>query len=642
MFGLSTTYVVAFDVAAIILNSMLLYTIFMRRSYPTVAIKQYKLLLFINLISACSDLVSAYTICNADLVPRTVNYAVNMVYLLSHNITGVVFMLYVIAAIRGNLGTKTERAVWITNVSVISLLTLTTPFTHLLFYHDYNNVYCHGPLFPLLYITTAISLFYSAVLILRHSSIMSSFQIGTDLGFILLILGSVIFQAFFPNCLIENFIIATACIMMNVALDNPAAYFYQSTSCYNQSAFDITIEKKLAGNAEFTLVAFTFDDLSVFRKQHTEKDYEMLIFKSIRRCQKIGGSRRTFILQDNTLVIMQEKGDPEKLINTVEASLSRPFPLSDGGEATVVPHFCLLQFPGEAKTVNDVNLVIQDMLTHIYRQTGRHVIWDSTTLLGDLRREDDVVHAIRKAIRNDGIHVLYQPIFNRKTGTFCCAEALVRLRDEELKSFPDEFIPIAERNGLILDIGEIVLDRVCRFLHESRCEEFGIDHISVNLSMLQLLRRSAVERLVEICRKHEVSPSRIFFEITETAADQSYAENVLENILFLKETGFSLSLDDYGSGYSNMTNIVKFPFDQIKVDKSLLWSAFQNNPSMTVLQSTVKLVHYFGKSCVVEGVEDDEMEALLESLEVDLLQGYKYSKPISAISLLAFVKEKNA
>jgi len=641
MFNLSTGYVVDFDIASIILTVMLLFTLFMRRTFPTVAIKQYRRLLFCNIISSVADLISAYTICNPEIVSRPLNYAISIAFLLSHNITGVLFMMYIISAIRKNLGTKPERIMWMSFISIITVLTLTTPFTKAIFYFDSDNIYTHGPLLSVFYIITAISIIYSVFMIVKYRATMSSFQIGTNIAFILLIALSVIFQRMFPNYLIENFIIATACIMMNVALDNPATYFYKSASCYNQSAFNALIGSRLKGKSEFVLVGFEFDDISVIKNRLSEEEYGEMVFEAIRRGQKVAGRRNMFILKDETFVIFHEKESSEKLIDAIEASLKIPFKFTTGNELSAVPHFVLLRFPGEAKTVNDVNIVIQNTLTHIYRKTGEHIIGDSTKLLDDIRREEKVVYVLREAIRNNGMTVLFQPIYNQKEKRFSCAEALVRLRDNPENIYPDEFIPIAEKNGLILDIGEAVLEHVCRFISESDCRDYGIEKINVNLSMLQLVNKTEVERLVEICRRYEISPNSIVFEMTETATEGDGAEAVLQNINMLKKEGFSLSLDDYGTGYSNINNLIKFPIDQVKVDKDLLWSAVKSREYMSVLENVILIIRNFGCNCVVEGVEDDSMEDILTKLKVEYFQGYKYSKPISAISLIKFLKDNN-
>jgi len=639
--GLTTSYTVEFDIAAILLTIMLLFMLMIRRTYPTTAIRQYMHILICNLISSVADLISAYTIYNPQLVPISVNYGISITFLLFHNVTSVFFMMYVISSIRKNLGTKGERILWITLISFLFLIFTTTPFTKAIFFFDATSTYTHGNFIFLLYIAPVISILYSVFLLIRYRKSMSFFQMVTNFAFILFVIGSIAFQTVFPNCLIENFTIAIACLMMNIALDNPAIYFYKNSTCYNQSAFNATIEKRIRNQAEFALIAFTFDDLSIIKKQASESEYEEVILKTITRSQKVAGRKNVYLLQDETFTVLTEKSIVEKIIEELKDSLTCSCKLTNGKEISVNPHFCVLQFPGAANTVNDVNLVIQDTLNRIYRKTGERVIWDSTKLLNDLRQENEVVHCLRKVIRYDGIMILFQPMLNVKTGKFNRAEVLVRLRDNPLNVFPDQFIPIAESNGLITDIGAAVLEQLCRFMKESGSEEFGIDRLNINLSMLQLLRKSEVERLVDICKRYDVSPKQIVLEVTETATEGEGADMVYENIQYLKQLGFALSLDDYGSGYSNMDNLVRFAFDQIKVDKTLLWSAMKDEKSMAVLENVIKLVQNLGKECVVEGVEDEFMEKILVDLGVDYLQGYKYSKPITDLAFIKYLKDNN-
>ena len=155
-------------------------------------------------------------------------------------------------------------------------------------------------------------------------------------------------------------------------------------------------------------------------------------------------------------------------------------------------------------------------------------------------------------------------------------EALVRLFDDNLGFVPpDEFIPIAEKNGDILVIGEIVLEKVCAFIEEYHPEDYGIKSIHVNLSVVQCMQENIGIRLLNIIDKYKIPHGLIDFEITESTADNS-SENLDKIMDDFNKKGIDFSLDDYGTGYSNQSNLMRYPYSIVKIDKSLVWACDSN------------------------------------------------------------------
>ena len=222
--------------------------------------------------------------------------------------------------------------------------------------------------------------------------------------------------------------------------------------------------------------------------------------------------------------------------------------------------------------------------------------------------------------------VYYQPTYNLD-GSLHGAEALIRMHDKELgKLYPDEFIPVAERSGLIDDIDDFVLEEVCKFIKSGVLARYGINSINVNLSVQQCMRPGFVEEVTEIVERYGVKKRCINFEITESIAADDY--DIFSNIITrLKKAGFMFSMDDYGTGYSNVSSVFSLDFDVIKIDKSILWGA-ENKLGMTILENTIRMIQQMEKKILVEGVETIDQVRLLEKLKVDYLQGYYFSRPI--------------
>lgn len=634
-------YNVFFDVAAVLLDSMLILIIYLRRTYPTKTCAFYKGLLWLNLISSMADIVSAHSISYPEAYSLSLTYTFNVIYLLAHNLTAVVFLLYVIMLIRGNIGLKWERICWITAAVSEQLLILTTPMTEFVIYFDEEMGYHHGIMMPFIYGCTFAILIYAMILFIRHRGVMNSYQRITNISFLILIMASVILQYFYPEYLIESYCTTISLLMMNVALDNPAVFFYKDTDVFNQNAFDTTLETKLKNEPNFTVVAFDFDDLPIFRKKYGDAAHESVTRETLRACHKFFGRERVYLLSSGAVALYIGRDDVQDTVDALSEFVGKDLRV---GEETMelTPHFCVFRHMGVPETVSDVNDSIENMLYDIYRQTGERIIFNDTQLLESKHREATIIHRLRNAIRDDGFDVFYQPILDVASGRFYSAEALVRLSQRDGGGFvgPDEFIPIAEKNGMILEIGEIVLEKACRFWKEENLGDYGIEYIEVNLSMVQLLKRSAVERLEAIVDRYGIEPRHINFEITETAsASEGARASINDCINYLCSKGFSFSLDDYGSGYSTVTYLADMPFHIIKIDKGILWSAMRQSSFRVVLTNTVKMVHDLGKVCLAEGVENEEMATVLGRLGCDASQGYLYSKPIAAPAFLEFLKK---
>lgn len=193
---------------------------------------------------------------------------------------------------------------------------------------------------------------------------------------------------------------------------------------------------------------------------------------------------------------------------------------------------------------------------------------------------------ILDALKKDQFEVFYQPIYNVKTESFETAEALIRLKESDKYISPDIFIPIAEEVGSIDQIGEFVYKSVCLFTKSKIFDELGLKYIEVNVSPKQIINKNFASNFINIARGLDIDPKKINFEITESAAFIDY-EVVNANIEELKDFGFTFSLDDYGTGYSNMKRILEMPIQIIKIDKVIV-DEIKKSDDMRRLISKIK------------------------------------------------------
>ena len=244
----------------------------------------------------------------------------------------------------------------------------------------------------------------------------------------------------------------------------------------------------------------------------------------------------------------------------------------------------------------------------------------------------ELEQALREALDGEEFVLFFQPIYNALDGTLRGFEALVRWNRPGFGMVPpDEFIPAAERTGLMLQIGDWVMDEALRQLsvwRRSKRFPAGIT-VSVNVSPFQLADRNLVSLVQQLLVKHQLAPSDLLLEMTETAfvADES---RVQVTVTELAAAGIRLSLDDFGTGYSSLSYLRYIPAKEVKIDRSFVAGLTTNARDEILVSAIIALAHALGMTCVAEGVETAEQLEHLQRLGCDQVQGYFLGRPAPA------------
>ncbi len=236
---------------------------------------------------------------------------------------------------------------------------------------------------------------------------------------------------------------------------------------------------------------------------------------------------------------------------------------------------------------------------------------------------------LRQALARNEISLAYQPIVDAKTGVIVGAEALVRWFNSELGQVsPLDFIPLAEELGLIVELGEFIVERAvaqCACWQNSIADFF----MAINISPKQLnndVLKSSLNRALAVNR---LSSKSLVLEVTEGVLVDN-VEAALEYLNHLSSTGMQLAIDDFGTGYCSLSYLKTFPFDRLKIDRSFVSSALSSQEEKVLVRVMVDLAHQFGMSVVAEGVETAEQLTLLQEFGADHYQGYLFSRPLTA------------
>lgn len=236
---------------------------------------------------------------------------------------------------------------------------------------------------------------------------------------------------------------------------------------------------------------------------------------------------------------------------------------------------------------------------------------------------------LRRALERHELSLYYQPVVDL-TGRLDKVEALVRWeRPSGRVALPGEFVPLAEETGLIVPLGEAVLEMACAQLVQWRREhpELADLGVSVNVSSVQLRSRDAVERMAAIIKSADLPPGALILEITETVLmdERTGADSKLAD---LRSLGVRLAVDDFGTGYSSLLYLRRYPLDMLKIDRSFVAGLVDNPEDATIVDAVVRLGHSFGLQTIAEGVETADQLRLLRSLGCDMGQGHFWGRPL--------------
>ena len=238
-----------------------------------------------------------------------------------------------------------------------------------------------------------------------------------------------------------------------------------------------------------------------------------------------------------------------------------------------------------------------------------------------------MIQALRRAIDNDELKLVYQPVVDLESYETVYLEALLRWKDPDKHDVSiDQTIRLAEQNQLIKPLTNWIIDSACRFISESGTSDMVV---GINLSMIDLHDRRLPERIESYLQQYQVRPAQIVVEITEGQIMQD-PEEVVQVLAHLGVMGLSLSIDDFGTGQASLTYLKELPVEKLKIDQSFVRDIASNPDDQLIVKATIELAHTLDLKVVAEGVETLAVCELLTEMNCDHVQGYYISRPLEA------------
>lgn len=493
------------------------------------------------------------------------------------------------------------------------------------------DTYTYGPATIFTYLIAALSLMLLGYLNIYHSNVINPNRRRAVWLWILVWVFAAAVQFINHSLLLVGFASAVGVMIIYLKLENPEANLDRETGLFNESAFLLYMKQLINQNKDYNMLVLSYQ---VGASENLVAEVESSIHMEIGQfLQRIPNTTAFRLSEGRMVLVFLERKAMEDAYHLLRVRFAHPW--GPNQVRLITPKWYYL---AEACLVGRAEDYL-DLFQYAAHIDQEFVAIDAV-MVEKLYGEQEVENMILRAMNEDRVEVFYQPIFSTQKNRFTSAEALVRIRDEEGNIVPpDMFIEVAERTGLIVRLGEIVFRQVCQFIKDYDIMRMGLEYIEVNLSIVQCGNEQMAGSFKEIMRDLEVPSSCINLEITETAS-LNEKRILLQNMQELREFGVTFSLDDFGTGQSNLNYIVDMPVDIVKFDRNMTQAYFDNRKAKYVMDATMSMIHGLKLHIVAEGVETEEQFNTLAGMGISYIQGYYFSKPLAKNDFVSFLAKK--
>lgn len=591
-----------------------------------------------------SNVLSTLLLANPDWAGSWLCWGVTEIYFLATPLMGLAYYCYTAATVfEEHAGGRRVCILGILPGILYAVLVLINPLTGVLFSIQ-AGVYLRGPLIITTYLIFYFYCLISVVLVRVYYRWLEP-QIYKILFVFPLIAASVIVvQQLFPAVILSGSAATTAILLIYLYLQNKQSLLDPLTGLDNRVEFQKMISLSIQrGQPLFLVMVISLRDFKQINDhfgQRTGDHFLKLIASTLKTLTapypvyRFSGDEFALLIRGRSPEQMEE------LQKNIHSRFNEPFEIDS---YSCRPHAVIgiAAYPHSAKSleglINGLEYAVNQAKLHHWKQC-----YCDQKMLEGMRRRNEIIEILKQKLQDQEFVMVYQPIYEVKTGRISAVESLMRIPESPLGPLsPAEFIPIAEETGLIVAMTWQILRQICAVM--VRLQENGVTlpAVHINFSAVQLVQPQLAEKVLQTLRECQIAPEQIIIEITETAL----AENPEETTRFARtmmEQGVRIEMDDFGTGYSNIDSVMHMLLSTVKLDRSLVVSAVENPRSATMIRYLIRVFHELGCEVLAEGVETENQDQFVRAEGVDLIQGFYYSKPLSESELIEFLADFHA
>ena len=634
-------YRLEYNVAAIIICMVILTTHILKRKTKENYNHAFTIFVSSTIIGSILDIASTIGNMNRGVVNDIWLDVLNYSFFLMLSVPTFFFLIYAVLLAKDNIRNVSsfERFLIFFPMVFATAVVISNPWTKSVFQYI-DGEYARGNYQAIIY---TVNFFYTAFaayyVVTAKDNIKKSNKV-----YVCMFLGFAIFaailQAMVPELLLQFFGMSFGELVILLNVQKTDDYINPDLDIFNKRIFIKIVKQDMRAGKKIHLLLlhleeleFIMDNFGTESRTHLLRHIAVFLNK-LTKCN-------AYYFGSGTFIILVEDDDKDK-IPVYEEAIKESFKGKwNAGDMELNVNYKMM-YCSMPENVGDVPA--------FYYANGKfrnmtpdkeHMVHIDDIDFKDSKRSSEVEQIIRRAIENDYFQVYYQPIYSVEEKKIVSAEALIRLIDPEAGFVsPGEFIPIAEKNGQIIPIGDIVFKKVFEFIASNNIRQMGIDYVEINLSVIQCMQRELADNVLSMMKEYGVSEDMINLEITETAVAES-PKALLDNMKALGDKGISFAMDDFGTGYSNISALMSLPLDIIKFDKTLIDMASNSVQGHKILESSVTMVKKLGNKIVAEGIEDASQLEMMSELGIDYIQGFYFSKPLPKDDFIKFVVDFN-
>lgn len=414
------------------------------------------------------------------------------------------------------------------------------------------------------------------------------------------------------------------------------AYYDSLTGLYNRNYFIQLLNEFLQkAQKENAVVSVMIIDIDDFRKINDG----MGIIVGDELVQQVGQMLGELsgpdilaghINSDIFCMAVYEPYEPKSIANLykkIQQKLMNGFLLSGGQQLEITVSIGVAEYPETAKTALEL-LNCAEIVMFKAKANGKdNLQYFDAPILNEFLKNVEIENKLKEALYKQSFQLYFQPQYSTKERRLRGAEALLRWPDNNTMIPPSVFIPIAEKNGYIVPVGNWVIEEGLKIFAEWK-RKYGYPMIlSINISAIQYKRADFVDSLMEQIHRYGIDAKDVELEITESVLIDDF-ESMKEKLLVLREYGVRISLDDFGTGFSSLSYLKGLPIDTLKIDKSFIDTSVTDKSSGIITEAVISMAHRLGYETVAEGVENQNQYEFLQSAGCDMIQGYFFGRPV--------------
>lgn len=647
-------YIIYFDICSILISIVFIISTIIKRNLKGRNNYLMFAIIILTFVASVSNLGNSLIANYAVPSPtyRVLVHVCNDLYFIAHNLILPIYIFFIYSTIgffHVLQSNKFLLRAWTVLTAVDILAVIFNAFVPVLYSIDEACLYQRGPLIYLFYGVAFIFFIWGTSILIKYKKFVRNDKFFVLILLYLIVIITIVIQFFIPTSACEMFGTSIALMAYIIVIQSSEIMVDPLVGAMKYSAGIDNLFNIINTHRPSTILLIKIVNNGNVLMYLGQDIYNRFLYKLSGDLRKMAASNHyraeLYYLEYGLYGFLSEEDQLEEAYAAAEEirKYMSETQQMDDFDILIEPRFCIIQCPDD----------FDDFQTMFTFATSFHLTLPATRnimLYSDFcdqlefRIRNDLDDIIERAIKNDSFEMYYQPIYSTIEQRFVSAEALIRLNDEKYGFIsPAVFIPFAETNGSIHAIGDIVLEKVFKFMCNSGMLELGLKYIEINLSASQCIETDLFDKIELMLDKYGLLPEQISLELTETAADID-PEIVDQNVRKLHNLGIRFALDDYGTGYSNIKRMTALPIDQVKLDKSYVDEI--DDPQMwIVVQDTIAMLKEMGKEVLVEGVETEIAADRFINLKCDLIQGCEYiqgfyfCKPLPEKDFIDFINE---